>query len=59
MNEKISRDIVALTDIIGNKYQVETDRPKSDFRNIGKKVNENNLCYKTESNKRIGFDKMY
>jgi len=35
-NEKISRDMAALTDRIGDKYQVETDRPKSDFRNIGK-----------------------
>jgi site-specific recombinase xerD len=35
-NEKISRDMAALTDKIGNKYQLETDRPTSDFRNIGK-----------------------
>jgi len=35
-NEKISRDMAALTDRIGDKYQVETNRPKSDFRNIGK-----------------------
>jgi hypothetical protein len=35
-NEKISRDMAALTDRIGDKYQVETDRPKSDFRNIGR-----------------------
>jgi integrase len=30
-NEKISRDMAALTDRIGDKYQVETNRPKSDF----------------------------
>jgi integrase len=35
-NEKISRDMAALTDKIGSKYQLETDRPISDFRNIGK-----------------------
>ncbi|MFV0398362.1 MAG: tyrosine-type recombinase/integrase, partial [Bacteroidales bacterium] len=35
-NEKISRDMAALTDKIGDKYQVETNRPQSDFRNIGK-----------------------
>jgi len=35
-NEKISRDMAALTDKIGNKYKIETDRPKSDFRNIGR-----------------------
>ena len=35
-NEKISRDMAALTDKIGDKYQVETNRPASDFRNIGK-----------------------
>jgi len=35
-NEKISRDMAALTDRIGDKYQVETNRPDSDFRNIGK-----------------------
>lgn len=35
-NEKISRDMAALTDKIGNKYRIETDRPASDFRNIGK-----------------------
>lgn len=35
-NEKISQDMAALTDKIGNKYQLETDRPMSDFRNIGK-----------------------
>ncbi|MDH6310316.1 integrase [Dysgonomonas sp. PFB1-18] len=35
-NEKISRDMAALTDKIGGKYQVETNRPQSDFRNIGK-----------------------
>lgn len=35
-NEKISRDMAALTDKIGDKYRIETDRPASDFRNIGK-----------------------
>ncbi|NDV80230.1 site-specific integrase [Dysgonomonas sp. 511] len=35
-NEKISRDMAALTDRIGDKYQVEINRPESDFRNIGK-----------------------
>jgi len=35
-NEKISRDMAALTERIGDKYQIETNRPKSDFRNIGK-----------------------
>lgn len=35
-NEKISRDMAILTDKIGDKYQVETNRPQSDFRNIGK-----------------------
>lgn len=35
-NEKISRDMAALTDKIGDKYQVEINRPESDFRNIGK-----------------------
>lgn len=33
-NEKISKDMTALTNKIGDKYQLETDRPKSDFRNI-------------------------
>lgn len=35
-NEKISRDMAILTDRIGDKYQLETDRPQADFRNIGK-----------------------
>lgn len=35
-NEKISRDMAALTNKIGDKYKIKTDRPKSDFRNIGK-----------------------
>lgn len=35
-NEKISRDMAALTDKIGDKYKIKTDRPTSDFRNIGK-----------------------
>lgn len=35
-NGKISRDMAILTDKIGDKYQVETNRPQSDFRNIGK-----------------------
>ncbi len=35
-NEKISRDMAALTDRIGDKYRVETNRPESDFRNIGR-----------------------
>jgi integrase len=33
-NDKISRDMAELTDKIGDKYQIATDRPKSDFRNI-------------------------
>ena len=33
-NEKISKDMAALTNKIGDKYQLETDRPQSDFRNI-------------------------
>lgn len=33
-NEKISKDMTALTNKIGDKYQLETDRPQSDFRNI-------------------------
>lgn len=33
-NEKISQDMAKLTDKIGDKYQLETDRPQSDFRNI-------------------------
>ena len=33
-NEKISKDMAILTDKIGDKYQLETDRPLSDFRNI-------------------------
>ena len=35
-NEKISRDMANLTERIGDKYKIETDRPASDFRNIGK-----------------------
>lgn len=35
-NDKISKDMAALTDKIGDTYQLETDRPQSDFRNIGK-----------------------
>lgn len=35
-NEKISRDMAALTDRLGDKYHVETNRPESDFRNIGR-----------------------
>lgn len=35
-NEKISKDMAALTDKIGDKYQIETDRPQTDFRNIKK-----------------------
>jgi integrase len=35
-NEKISRDMAVLTDKIGDKYKIKTDRPTSDFRNIGK-----------------------
>ena len=35
-NDKISKDMALLTDKIGDKYQLETDRPQSDFRNIGK-----------------------
>ena len=33
-NDKISKDMAILTDKIGDKYQLETDRPQSDFRNI-------------------------
>lgn len=33
-NEKISKDMTALTNKIGDKYQLETDRAQSDFRNI-------------------------
>lgn len=33
-NEKISKDMTTLTNKIGDKYQLETDRPQSDFRNI-------------------------
>lgn len=35
-NEKISRDMADLTNRIGDKYQLETNRPQADFRNIGK-----------------------
>ncbi len=35
-NDKISKDMAVLTDKIGNTYQIDTDRPQSDFRNIGK-----------------------
>lgn len=35
-NDKISKDMAILTDKIGGTYQLETDRPQSDFRNIGK-----------------------
>ena len=35
-NDKISKDMAILTDKIGDTYQLETDRPQSDFRNIGK-----------------------
>lgn len=35
-NDKISKDMAALTDRIGDTYQLETDRPQSDFRNIRK-----------------------
>ena len=35
-NDKISKDMAALTDKIGSTYQIDTDRPQSDFRNIGK-----------------------
>ncbi len=33
-NEKISRDMADLTNRIGGKYQMDTNRPQSDFRNI-------------------------
>lgn len=33
-NDKISKDMAILTDKIGDKYKLETDRPESDFRNI-------------------------
>ena len=33
-NDKISKDMAVLTDKIGDKYKLETDRPQSDFRNI-------------------------
>lgn len=33
-NDKISKDMAILTDKIGDKYQLETDRPQDDFRNI-------------------------
>jgi integrase len=35
-NDKISKDMAILTNKIGDTYQLETDRPQSDFRNIGK-----------------------
>jgi len=33
-NEKISRDVAELTNRIGDKYHIDTQRPESDFRNI-------------------------
>lgn len=33
-NDKISRDMADLTNRIGDKYQIEANRPESDFRNI-------------------------
>ena len=39
-NDKISKDMALLTDKIGAKYQLETDRPEADFRNIKRVISK-------------------
>ncbi|MDL2214605.1 site-specific integrase [Dysgonomonas sp. OttesenSCG-928-M03] len=52
-NEKISKDMAALTDKIGDTYQLDTDRDESDYRNIkriGKKQKAMFIRKKRENN---------
>ncbi|NDV94281.1 site-specific integrase [Dysgonomonas sp. 521] len=52
-NDKISKDMAALTDKIGDTYQLEVDRDESDYRNIkriGKKQKAMFIRKKRENN---------